>query len=553
MTLLVELAVKASLLLGLALVGASWFTRRSAALTHLVLAAGMAGAASLPLVQVLAPAWSGPSLMRIAPGEPVAGPSEIENRSGGDIRVVSTRAEQTLSAPDRRVWSWSVAGVTLIAWGVGAVTALALLVLGLVRVSSIRRQARPVDDAGIIETAAALASEYGITRPVALVHSPIALLATWGWRRPVVFLPPDAAEWPASRLRIVLAHELAHVGRGDSALQTLAALVRAMFWFNPLAWVVARRLRDESERACDDLVIRTGIDPADYAGELLVLARHLPVSPSWMLAPAMARSCSLERRVTAMFDTSVSRQSPTRLFRTVLAAAFVLGTVAVGGYRATAQGFTTFSGQVRDVHGGHLAGVTLTLSNRVSGQKYEVKSDDQGVYEFVGVTPGDYDLQAARPGFKNYSATYAVTAGPARESLVLQVGTLQETITVTGGGSRDRVGPVSRRSQMAVVPAPQPCTVSAAGGQLKQPTKVKDVRPVYPPALAAASVGETMLFNATIATDGSVREVVPTKAENQELATAAMDAIRQWRFTPTLLNCEPVEVEMSVAVRFQPE
>ena len=63
------------------------------------------------------------------------------------------------------------------------------------------------------------------------------------------------------KLYNVLAHELAHVQRFDWPLQLEAEGVCAALWFNPIAWVVARRLRDEGERACDDVVLALG-DPA---------------------------------------------------------------------------------------------------------------------------------------------------------------------------------------------------------------------------------------------------------------------------------------------------
>jgi TonB family protein len=149
-----------------------------------------------------------------------------------------------------------------------------------------------------------------------------------------------------------------------------------------------------------------------------------------------------------------------------------------------------------------------------------------------------------------------------KEQLVLQVGSLEETISVrarkadgfvpAGGGTAERVTSVPAQ---AAKPATlqKPCVVAAEGGQIRQPTKIKDVRPIYPEPAASNGVGEVMTFKATIAIDGSIREVVPMKAENLELSSAAMAAIRQWRFTPTLLNCQPIEVEMSVAVAFQPE
>ena len=71
-------------------------------------------------------------------------------------------------------------------------------------------------------------------------------------------MPEDANRWPLERLRIVLLHELAHVKRRDCLTHVVAQLACALHWFNPLAWIAARHIRTERERACDDLVLACG-------------------------------------------------------------------------------------------------------------------------------------------------------------------------------------------------------------------------------------------------------------------------------------------------------
>ena len=88
------------------------------------------------------------------------------------------------------------------------------------------------------------------------------------------------------------------------------------------------------------------------------------------------------------------------------------------------------------------------------------------------------------------------------------------------------------------------------GGAIQPPTKIRDVAPVYPQIAQAAGVSGIVIVSATIGTDGAVVDSAVLKA-HPLLAQAALDAVRQWRFTPTRLNGEPVPVVMTVTVNFQ--
>jgi protein TonB len=98
------------------------------------------------------------------------------------------------------------------------------------------------------------------------------------------------------------------------------------------------------------------------------------------------------------------------------------------------------------------------------------------------------------------------------------------------------------------IPAPTPGTV-AVGGSVRPPRKVRDVKPVYPAAAIAGATSGIVILEARIATDGSVRDARVLRG-GPVLAPAALGAVRQWRFTPTLLNGVPVDVMMTVTVNF---
>ena len=87
------------------------------------------------------------------------------------------------------------------------------------------------------------------------------------------------------------------------------------------------------------------------------------------------------------------------------------------------------------------------------------------------------------------------------------------------------------------------------GGDVKEPKKIKDVKPVYPEAAKAAGVQGIVIIEIVIGTDGAVNEAKVLRSV-PELDRAAVDAVMQWKYTPTLLNGEPVKVIMTVTVTF---
>ena len=123
-----------------------------------------------------------------------------------------------------------------------------------------------------------------------------------------------------------------------------------------------------------------------------------------------------------------------------------------------------------------------------------------------------------------------------------------ETITVSGVGDarprRDFVEPMP--------PVSSGCVSKATGGTIEQPTKLRDVRPNYPALLYETKVEGHVVLDARIGTDGAIgarRVVTPA---HPDLDAAALEAVRQWRFSQTLLNCVPIEVSMTVHVNFVP-
>jgi TonB family protein len=98
-------------------------------------------------------------------------------------------------------------------------------------------------------------------------------------------------------------------------------------------------------------------------------------------------------------------------------------------------------------------------------------------------------------------------------------------------------------------PPPPPSAPVRVGGNIKPPSKRRDVRPVYPPIAQSARVQGVVIIEATIGADGKVKDAKVLRSIPL-LDQAAVDAVKQWEFTPTLLNGVPVPVIMTVTVQF---
>jgi len=89
------------------------------------------------------------------------------------------------------------------------------------------------------------------------------------------------------------------------------------------------------------------------------------------------------------------------------------------------------------------------------------------------------------------------------------------------------------------------------GGQVRPPTKIKDVKPVYPAVARSARVAGVVTIEATIGPDGKVIDAKVVRSIPL-LDQAALDAVQQWEYTPTLLNGVPVPVVITVTINFTP-
>lgn len=531
MTMLAGAAIRTSIVLAAGLIARAAIGRRSASLRHRVLAMTLLATAAIAPASWLLPAWAVP-----VPAFSITASDRAQNHHIREIRTsVSVTAANRARESDSRL------PLMLWLWALGAAANGAVLLLGIARLARLTKRARPLDDARWTQLVEQSRTDAGVTRTVDLLETDTSdVLATWGFMRSRLLVPRHARGWEEERVRIVLRHELAHIRRDDWIVQIAAEALRCIYWFNPLVWVACRWLRQDSEHACDDDVLAAGTPPRTYATHLLELARicRRP-SPAWASAMLMAYPSTLERRIAAMLDSNLDRRRASRRAIVLVAALIVCITLPAASLRARQTSPLPLEGSVYDPTGAVMPDVALTLAG-ANETAVTTRTDASGRFEFPAIAPGRYLLSASLPGFK--TLRYDIELRTARDwdrAITLQVGDVQETITVEA----------ERLPNAGTTPTKVPVRV---GGNIKAPLKVHDVHPTYPDTMRAAGREGVVPIEAMIGRDGHVASARVLSAQvHPDFAAAALDAVRQWRFTPTLLNGKAVDVVMTVSVTFK--
>ena len=218
----------------------------------------------------------------------------------------------------------------MLVWLGGVVWMLGRLLIGIASVRTMMKHGVPVMDDEWAELIDDARHTIGANPAGGIVVSASAAMPfTYGLFRPVIVLPAAAEEWSADRRRSVLLHELAHIRRRDLLTNAIVQLACVVYWFHPLVWLAARRVRIEAERACDALVVATGTRASDYAGDLLEIARTMRSSATGAVALAMARRSDFEGRLLAILAPNAGRNVLTAARAAVIALAFAAPAAAV--------------------------------------------------------------------------------------------------------------------------------------------------------------------------------------------------------------------------------
>lgn len=325
-----------------------------------------ADSAQIRLVKI---AWANVSLPAAPPWGRAAiadekfAPAGQLTESATNQPVVAAAASQGAPAAATDELNWRALAIA--AYACVSIAMMLRLLFGWLVMGRVVRAARPIGDgwaAGVD------------VRASGVVRVPVTFAST-------ILLPPSYAAWSARRLRAVMLHEGSHVARGDSYVLLLAAINRAVFWFNPFAWWLMTRLADLAEMISDDDATAGLGDRRYYADTLLDVATDAQPLPSGL---AMARPDTVRWRVNRVVSMTATPQPIGPRRRVAIAAAIVpmaaLSAVTLARGSAPAQitadpagpavlsGQAVLPGQVLAPAAGMPAGIGAAQLDRYAGQ-----------------------------------------------------------------------------------------------------------------------------------------------------------------------------------------
>lgn len=538
--------------------------------------------------------------------------------------------------------AFSVAEIVLAMLLAGSLLRLLLMLTGLWRLSRYRHQSDPLPILTPWASEAGLRLSHHIKGPV-----------TFGFRKPIVLLPPDFPTLAEPMQDAILCHEILHVRRHDWLFTIAEEFVRALFWFHPAIWWLLHRIQLAREEAVDREAIEMTRQRDAYIDALLITAgasQH-DLAP----APLFLRKRHLRQRIASILkELPMSKSKSISVLAVSLTALITIGWIAAGALplRAAPESVTDAAGVSVDTRGAplmHRASVPYppeAISKGIQGTVIaDAKLDSTGEVTDATIVSGPDELRKAvlqsllnwhfAPGPDTREITVTFTApksaatpaaavprlfAAARDSQILSVEVaglsdqaqqeLLNRISVHAGDTltaekynqlvaavqafdthlRVAVIPITasnhsviqiflpgasdRANGMGVIaalaqdqlnaglpfpPAPPSTPPSDQTPAVPSPIRVgqavqaanliNNVAPVYPPLAKAAHVQGTVEFQATIGTDGAVKNLQLVSGPPL-LVRAAMDAAKQWTYKPTLLNGSPVDVITTIDINF---
>ncbi len=199
----------------------------------------------------------------------------------------------------------------------------------------------------------------------------------------------------------------------------------------------------------------------------------------------------------------------------------------------------TIGGSLYDPSGAAVPNAKALLYDPDRNTKFETTSSVDGKFVFDTLPAGQYILRVQSPGFATLFREFNVRADSIVDrGLTLALGKAQETVNVSTEGT----------------PAPAPASSEPkrihVGGNVEQMNLVTKVQPVYPKAAKVAGVQGTVNLETVISKEGEPLDIRVLSSPSDDLTQSALEAVRQWRYKPTLLNGNPIEIVTDVTVNY---
>jgi bla regulator protein blaR1 len=305
---------------------------------------------------------------------------------------------------------WSITSFALLILCAGATIRAVWLTTGAWTLARLRRTAQPLAPlpAAFCEAEARIGVQPGI-----YVSDRIAGPITFGWRRPVVIVPPAVLEMPLHVQEAIAYHELLHVRRRDWLFEVLEEAVRTVFWFHPAMWWLIGRVQLSREQVVDAAAVGLTDSKENYVDALLLVALNKvalnKLRVSLVPAPLFLRRSLLRQRVAQILqETSMTTHRLTASLTVSSAALALAATVAVRSFPLEAQGTQGFAqasvdGPIQIVKGGdHLLHASFSeyprraIEQQVQGDVVlDLVTDDRGEVSDARVLSGPEELRRA--------------------------------------------------------------------------------------------------------------------------------------------------------------
>jgi protein TonB len=531
---------------------------------------------------------------------PIISPPLVANLALDGVPITGAATPTSVAAPD---WVALVVGTLVM----GAVFRLCRVGVGMWRLRRLRQTGRVAPLCSLHDEVQELVRARAEIRYV-----PSGQPVTFGFRRPIVLLPEVLRSQPEEIQRVVLCHELFHVRRRDWIWVVAEEIVKAVLWFHPAIWWLISRVRQAREEMVDELTVLATSQRRAYIEALLVFAdaptqapaaafarrRHLfrrmvLISKEAVMSSrrVVASVAAMTVVVAAVVWSAVAIFPFSRAIRAVALTETVIaqgraGAIAplppsaptpsqAGPLERQAKPITpenpiprrtasvTPQNPSDDTSGIVVVGIRIVVDRQ--GRVAEARSNGIGARGGRSATPGPQPVAQPSEAFTKavIDAVRQWQYDPPADApiafdviFVFQPGSEPRLMSHGGqpGVIGGVVGGVAGRDGAPPPPPPPPPPGWAAGavrvgGDMRQPTKTRHVAPEYPAVAQSARVQGVVILEVVIGPDGHVQDARVLRSIPL-LDQAAIDAVRQWEFTPTHLNGVPVPVIMTVTVQF---